>query len=674
MGGGGGLSPMAMERIRGYYQGDDPSEIEYWRKTLRLAEGGMASGMFMAGDQKPGQTGPNEEIIIPPPGITMVIPVDDLKGGKKNMPKMAKGGMVNNPWGRKRGPLPFPPSPIKSPGSARQEWRTTGLPIPSAPIKSPGSARQEWSTTGLPIDSNPSVGGDQEWRGPQLRTVGPPVGANPPVGGDMEWRGPQLRTVAPPVGANLPGGGDMEWRGPQLRTVGPPIDWPVRDPGFMGGPYNRPPSPIKPPGGVNPEWRTTGLPILPAPIKPPGGVNPEWRTALPVVPRGPGGVNPEWRTALKGGKKDMPKMAKGGMVNNPWGRKRGPLPFPPSPMPPFPKPPGGVNPEWRTVAPPIAPPIGANPPSGGDQEWRGPEWRTMNTAFQGGPRTAGDVSPEWSTALLGGPRAPGGGGWFPTAPSVWTGNYAFGHGDTGEIPPPVSDAPASEIGNIPPPANSQPPPIETMPLPYTPITPPPAANWQQSWQQLQAQYPQVEQYGRELALQRAQRVPEREISNQAGQVYGSPSMQGYNDAADAIVRRAVNMREYGTETPTPGMQPIRRMSGGGTFRVPGFNTRTYTPEEFANMPAVRQLTGDLPTPEFQGLGKPLMFGGRELPSLLNLQSWRDMDPTTQQIIAGIYETPEDMGGLGMSFADILKRSANATPFGKTFGPASYRGR
>lgn len=152
----------------------------------------------------------------------------------------------------------------------------------------------------------------------------------------------------------------------------------------------------------------------------------------------------------------------------------------------------------------------------------------------------------------------------------------------------------------------------------------------------------------------------------------------------AIPQNASGDTVQGSMEPGPGRGRSRSsrdpyqyypaFAGGGTFSVPGFNTQTYSPEQFANMPVLRALRGEVPAPSFQGYGKPLMFGGKELPWHLNLQQFRDFNPTQQKTVQGVYETPEALGGLGLNWQDVIQNAMNATPFGKTFGPASYRGR
>ncbi len=72
------------------------------------------------------------------------------------------------------------------------------------------------------------------------------------------------------------------------------------------------------------------------------------------------------------------------------------------------------------------------------------------------------------------------------------------------------------------------------------------------------------------------------------------------------------------------------------------------------------------TPSFQGLD--VGFGGEQLPSVINLQRFGQLDPSSQEYTQGIYNQ-----GAQVDFRDIIARSLRAAPRGASFGPARYGG-
>ena len=85
-----------------------------------------------------------------------------------------------------------------------------------------------------------------------------------------------------------------------------------------------------------------------------------------------------------------------------------------------------------------------------------------------------------------------------------------------------------------------------------------------------------------------------------------------------------------------------------------------------NAPPIQQLQGETNTPSFQGLD--VGFGGEQLPSVINLQRFGQLDPSSQEYTQGIYNQ-----GAQVDFRDIIARSLRAAPRGASFGPARYRG-
>lgn len=114
-------------------------------------------------------------------------------------------------------------------------------------------------------------------------------------------------------------------------------------------------------------------------------------------------------------------------------------------------------------------------------------------------------------------------------------------------------------------------------------------------------------------------------------------------------------------------------NGTNTYRMPGLTPYIkYDPKTLGSQPFYKKLTGERPSTEFSGWGPTKLtnekLGIEDAPTLLNLQSWRDMDVTDREMTEGLYQQ-----GLGVDFRDILERSARGAPIGTSFGLARYGG-
>jgi hypothetical protein len=111
-------------------------------------------------------------------------------------------------------------------------------------------------------------------------------------------------------------------------------------------------------------------------------------------------------------------------------------------------------------------------------------------------------------------------------------------------------------------------------------------------------------------------------------------------------------------------------SYGGAATAPTITYSSYTPEQMGKMPFIQKLRGTTNTPQFAGFGAPLsnaQFGIENMPSLIDMQAYRDLYPTEKDMAQSLYQQ-----GLSTDFRDILERSRRATPYGTSYGATAYR--
>lgn len=121
-----------------------------------------------------------------------------------------------------------------------------------------------------------------------------------------------------------------------------------------------------------------------------------------------------------------------------------------------------------------------------------------------------------------------------------------------------------------------------------------------------------------------------------------------------------------------GVRP-RRAAGGGTYgganTTPTIELSQYGSQALGNQGFIRKLFSGNAGPQFQRFGAKLSnpsIGIENAPSLLNLQTLRDLYPSQKDATSELYES-----GLDTDFRDVIERSRRAAPFGRTFGPAGY---
>lgn len=102
-----------------------------------------------------------------------------------------------------------------------------------------------------------------------------------------------------------------------------------------------------------------------------------------------------------------------------------------------------------------------------------------------------------------------------------------------------------------------------------------------------------------------------------------------------------------------------------------FGGTTYGSDAIAGQPWIQKLLG----------GGPL-FGGNQLDTTLpgsdvdlgfgfNLANFADLMPSEQQQARGTFETPRNMGGLGLNFEDVLAASMRQAPVGRRAGATQW---
>ncbi len=161
-----------------------------------------------------------------------------------------------------------------------------------------------------------------------------------------------------------------------------------------------------------------------------------------------------------------------------------------------------------------------------------------------------------------------------------------------------------------------------------------------------------------------ERGPELASASPSGLLQVQPISQGQAQALAAPQQMPMNQMSMqrnliGSASRQPGRS--RQAATGGTFEV-----TSYSDPQLVNAPPIQQLQGEVNTPSFQNLDTE--FGGERLPSVINLQRFGQLDPSSQEYTQGIYNQ-----GAQVDFRDIIARSLRAAPQGASFGPARYRG-
>lgn len=106
------------------------------------------------------------------------------------------------------------------------------------------------------------------------------------------------------------------------------------------------------------------------------------------------------------------------------------------------------------------------------------------------------------------------------------------------------------------------------------------------------------------------------------------------------------------------------------------NFGTFTPEQLAQTPVVRQLAGQAPVNQWQHYGggpetMTLPGTNTRLPGTFNVTDFLRMSPSARGMAQSLYETPRAMGGLGLSWSDIAQASQRAAPVGAYTGMPRY---
>jgi hypothetical protein len=152
-------------------------------------------------------------------------------------------------------------------------------------------------------------------------------------------------------------------------------------------------------------------------------------------------------------------------------------------------------------------------------------------------------------------------------------------------------------------------------------------------------------------------LPWGETFVNGGDDYWSKLGPGYQQAEGDIPRFATGTPDYSTNTPF------------GNFG-------TFTPQQLADSPVVKQLQGKKPVNQWQ------MYGGgantmtlpgtnTQLPGAFNVTDFMANAPSARKMTQSLYETPRSMGGLGLHWEDILQASERAAPIGARLPMAQY---
>lgn len=120
---------------------------------------------------------------------------------------------------------------------------------------------------------------------------------------------------------------------------------------------------------------------------------------------------------------------------------------------------------------------------------------------------------------------------------------------------------------------------------------------------------------------------------------------------------------------------VNQMAGPGaalgeTYGMPaGLEWTKYSPAQLGAQPFIQKLQGMMPSREFGAFGATLSnpaFGIYNMPSNINLQTYRDLLPSERDQTLGLYQD-----ALGVDFRDLLEQARRATIGGRTLAGAGY---
>lgn len=102
----------------------------------------------------------------------------------------------------------------------------------------------------------------------------------------------------------------------------------------------------------------------------------------------------------------------------------------------------------------------------------------------------------------------------------------------------------------------------------------------------------------------------------------------------------------------------------------------YDQQAIANLPAIKKLTGQMPSTGAWGTGLDMRIPGTntQLPGMFNTVNFMRQAPSERSLIQSVYETPAEMGGLGVDWQDIVEMSRRTTPVGSGLQTMSTYGR
>lgn len=137
---------------------------------------------------------------------------------------------------------------------------------------------------------------------------------------------------------------------------------------------------------------------------------------------------------------------------------------------------------------------------------------------------------------------------------------------------------------------------------------------------------------------------------------------------------------------TDGIATLPKAYSGGSQGVSGapqllnnignpFSFETYRPEQVAALPAVQKITGGMGSRAFGGTGLDtgIPGTGTRLPFAMNLSNFSRLLPSEQQLISSVYETPRELGGLGLDFSDVMETTRRAAPVGSGGSSLTFYG-
>ncbi len=156
-------------------------------------------------------------------------------------------------------------------------------------------------------------------------------------------------------------------------------------------------------------------------------------------------------------------------------------------------------------------------------------------------------------------------------------------------------------------------------------------------------------------------------------------------AIEGILQKMLGQQGGGPPPAPPPMEPppgmdmmggMPRMSTGGTASTTGDVTdklyyRTYDPKTLGDQPFIKKLRGEsdsVPWKAFAGSLDNPALGIDDMPSLINMQTFRDLYPSERDQSRSLYEQ-----GLYVDWRDIMERSQRAVPggFAPSWGGPGY---